>query len=81
MTKLLPLVVFDMDGTIIQSNIDYFGTRQKIWEILKDTVSKNHYEEIVDSPRSIIELVDLIGRNDETNTKVKLAWGIINGYN
>ncbi len=77
MVKLLPLVVFDMDGTIIQSNIDYFGTRQKIWEILKDTVSKNHYEKIVGSPRSIIELVDLIERNDKTNTKVKQAWGII----
>ena len=77
MTKLLPLVVFDMDGTIIQSNIDYFGTRQKIWEILKGTVSKNYYEEIVGSPRSIIELVDLLEINDETNTKMKLAWEII----
>lgn len=77
MVKLLPLVVFDMDGTIIQSNIDYFGTRQKIWEILKGTVSKNYYEEIVGSPRSIIELVDLLEINDETNTKKKLAWEII----
>ena len=77
MTQQLPLVVFDMDGTVILSNIDYFGTRQEMWDILKGIVSEEYYESIIGSPRSIIEIVDLIGLNDKTNTKFKLAWEII----
>jgi phosphoglycolate phosphatase/pyrophosphatase PpaX len=77
MIQQLPLIVFDMDGTVIQSNIDYFGIRQKMWDILHDVVSEEDYRNIVDSPRSIIELVDLIGLNDKTNTKVKQAWDLI----
>ncbi len=77
MTHHLPLIVFDMDGTVIQSNIDYFGIRQKMWDILKETVSEDAYKDIVGSPKSIIELVSLIDLNDTTNTKEMLAWEII----
>ena len=77
MIKLLPLIIFDMDGTIIQSKIDYYGTRKQIWNMLKEIMPIEDYEKIVDTPRSILELVSILSKVDRSNTKVKQAWETI----
>ncbi len=71
------LIVFDLDGTLIKSNIDYEGIRIELRKVLKNFVSKKEYKEISSQYRSILELVGFIEKNDPTEKIFSDAWSFI----
>ncbi|MBY9000188.1 MAG: hypothetical protein KGD64_04685 [Candidatus Heimdallarchaeota archaeon] len=38
------LIVFDLDGTLILSKIDYMGIRDKVRDLLKNLVSEEEFQ-------------------------------------
>ena len=80
MTKSKLLLIFDMDGTLIQSDIDYMGMRDRLREILKEIVSDEEYQKIRRTIYTILELVSLIQDNDPSGEIYKNAWNIVEQY-
>lgn len=74
------LLIFDMDGTLIQSDIDYMGMRDKLREMLKEIVSDEEYQKIRRTIYTILELVLLIKEKDTTNTLYEKAWNLVEDY-
>ena len=74
------LIVFDLDGTLIQSQIDYMGIRDEIRSILKDLISQDEYIEVENTIYTILELVEMIKKNDSTSLLYKKAWSIVEEY-
>jgi len=71
------LIIFDLDGTLIKSNIDYEGMRIELRSVLKNFVSTEEFEQISSSYRSILELIDFIEKNDKTGDILKDSWKFI----
>ncbi len=71
------LIVFDLDGTLIQSNIDYMGIRDKVREMLIDLVSPDEYQIIKDTPTTILNLVELVKEKDTVGGFYEKAWQIV----
>ncbi len=74
------LLIFDMDGTLIQSDIDYMGVRDGLRELLKDIVSKEEYFEIEGTIYTILELVQLIKDKDPSNRLHEKAWKMVENH-
>ena len=71
------LIVFDLDGTLIQSNIDYMGIRDEVREMLKDIVPPDEYQIIKDTPTTILNLVELVKTKDALGGLFEKAWLIV----
>ena len=71
------LIIFDLDGTIIQSNIDYMGIRDKVSEMLKDLVPPDEFQIIKDTPTTILNLVELVKAKDTLGGLFEKAWLIV----
>lgn len=74
------LIVFDLDGTLIQSDIDYMGVRDELRLILKDLVSKDEFDKIQNTIYTILELVEIIDKKDSTGIQFKRAWSLVEEY-
>ena len=73
----ISLVVFDLDGTLIKSKINYLGIRNKIREILKELVSAEEFQKIQETPTTILRLVEMVKEKDSTGILYKKAWDIV----
>ena len=71
------LIIFDLDGTLIKSNIDYEGIRIELREVLESIVSTEEFEYISSSYRSILELIAFIEKNDERGNILQNSWEFI----
>ena len=71
------LIVFDLDGTLIQSNIDYMGIRDEVREMLKDIVTPDEYKIIKETPTTILKLVELVKTKDTLGGLFEKAWLIV----
>jgi len=80
MTSSQLLLIFDMDGTIIQSKIDYMGMRDRLKEILQDIVNEEEYQKIRQAIYTILELVLMIKERDSSGEIYKKAWEIVEKY-
>ena len=74
------LIVFDLDGTLIQSDIDYMGVRDELRLILKTLLSKDEFNEVQNTIYTILELVELIDKNDSSGRLFKKAWALVEDY-
>ena len=74
------LMIFDMDGTLIQSNIDYMGIRDKLRAIIKNIVSSDEYNNIENTIYTILELLNLIKKNDLSGELHQKAWNLLEEY-
>lgn len=74
------LLIFDMDGTLIQSKIDYMGIRDRLREILRDIVDKEEYRAISETIYTILDLIALIAKNDSTGKLHDKAWKLLEEY-
>ena len=74
------LLIFDMDGTLIQSNIDYMGIRNRLREILQDLVNDEEYSRIENTIYTILELVGIIKEKDSTGKLNEKAWNLVEEY-
>jgi pyrophosphatase PpaX len=73
----IQLIVFDLDGTLIQSNIDYMGIRDKVREMLIDLVPPDEFQIIKDTPTTILNLVELVKEKDTVGGLYEKAWQIV----
>ncbi len=74
------LIIFDMDGTLIQSDIDYEGIRMKILQILKDIIHEEKYNELLNNPIPILDMLSFIKGSELNGEKLLEAWDIIQKY-
>ncbi|UJG43544.1 MAG: HAD family hydrolase [Candidatus Heimdallarchaeum endolithica] len=74
------LIIFDLDGTLVQSNILYSEIKKELKDLLKGIISKELYEEFVSIPRSILEILSYISKNDSSCFYSKKAWEIVENY-
>jgi phosphoglycolate phosphatase len=74
------LIIFDLDGTLIQSDINYMGIRDELRVILKDLVSESEFIEIQNTIYTILELVELIEKNDPSSEQFKKAWSLVEEF-
>jgi HAD superfamily hydrolase (TIGR01549 family) len=74
------LIIFDMDGTLIQSDIDYEGIRMEILQILKDIIYEEKYNELLTNPIPILDMLCFIKDNEPKEEKLQEAWDIIQKY-
>jgi len=74
------LIIFDMDGTLIQSNIDYEGIRKEVLRILKGIIHEEKYKEIIENPIPILDMLTYIKEKNLDSRKLKEAWNIIQSY-
>jgi HAD superfamily hydrolase (TIGR01549 family) len=75
-----PLIIFDLDGTLIQSDIDYLGIRDELRFILKDMLVEDEFEEIQNTIFTILELVEMIRYNDASGELYRKAWSLVEEY-
>jgi len=75
--KAIQLIVFDLDGTLIQSNIDYMGIRDEVREMLKELVPPDEFKIINDTPTTILNLVELVKEKDTLGGLYEKAWQIV----
>ncbi len=73
----IQLIVFDLDGTLIQSNIDYMGIRDEVRQLLEDLVPPDEYQIIKDTPTTILNLVELVKTKDTQGGLFEKAWLIV----
>ncbi|MHA1667276.1 MAG: HAD family hydrolase [Candidatus Heimdallarchaeaceae archaeon] len=78
--KKRSIVIFDLDGTLIQSKIDYSGIRDRLWELLKKITTKRQFDELNNEIYTILELVNLIKKFDEKGDYFEQAWSIVEEY-
>ncbi|MHA1199073.1 MAG: HAD family hydrolase [Candidatus Heimdallarchaeaceae archaeon] len=74
------LMIFDMDGTLIQSDIDYMGIRDRLREILQEIVTDDEYQRIRRTIYTILELVFLIKERDSSGQIYEKAWNLVEEY-
>ena len=74
------LVIFDLDGTLVHSNINYEQIRNEIKGILAKILTPEEYKQVVSVPRSILELLSIVQKHDTTQHELKRAWEIIEHY-
>lgn len=74
------LVIFDLDGTLVDSKIAYNELKDALRALIQEMVSEEEYELITSVPRSILELVELIAKKDPNGQKTKEAWEIVEDY-
>ncbi|MCE7740892.1 MAG: HAD family hydrolase [Candidatus Heimdallarchaeota archaeon] len=74
------LMIFDMDGTLIQSDIDYMGIRDKLREILREIVTEEEYQKIRRTIYTILELTFLIKEKDSSGQEYEKAWNLVEEY-
>lgn len=75
-----PLIIFDLDGTLVQSDIDYMGVRDEMRSILKNLVEEDEFSKIQNTIYTILELVEIIEKNDESGNLFKKAWSLVEEY-
>ncbi|MCG3223862.1 MAG: HAD family hydrolase [Candidatus Heimdallarchaeota archaeon] len=75
--RSIQLVVFDLDGTLIQSNIDYMGIRDEVREMLKDLVPPDEFQIIKNTPTTILNLVELVKDKDTLGGLYEKAWLVV----
>ncbi len=73
----IQLIVFDLDGTLIQSNINYMGIRDEVREMLKDLVPPDEFQIIRNTPTTILNLVELVKEKDTLGGLYEKAWQIV----
>ncbi len=71
------LIIFDLDGTLIKSNIDYEGMRVKLRTVLKNFVASEVFEKISRKYRSILELIEFIEKYDKSKDILNDSWEYI----
>jgi len=74
------LVIFDLDGTLVHSNINYEQIRNEVKGILAKILTPEEYKQVVSVPRSILELLLIVQKHDTTQNELKRAWKIIEHY-
>ena len=74
------LIIFDMDGTLIQSDIDYEGMRMKILQFLKEIIHEEKYNELLTNPIPILDMLTIIKESESNGEKLKEAWDIIQNF-
>ena len=74
------LVIFDLDGTLIQSNIQYEEIRKRLKYMLREYLSEQDYKEILEKKISILELIELIERFSQDEEKSKNALKIVEDF-
>ncbi|NPD89258.1 MAG: HAD family hydrolase [Asgard group archaeon] len=74
------LIVFDLDGTLIQSDIDYVGIRDELRLILKNLVEEDKFSRIQNTVHTILELVEIIEKNDVSGNLFRKAWSLVEEY-
>lgn len=73
----IQLIVFDLDGTLIQSKIDYMGIRDEVREMLIDLVPPDEFQIIKNTPTTILNLVELVKEKDSVGGLYEKAWQIV----
>ena len=71
------LIIFDLDGTLIQSDIDYMGIRDEVRNILKQSISEEDFLKIKNTIYTILELVGFVKENDPSGKYHKKAWDLV----
>ena len=74
------LIIFDLDGTLVQSQINYDAIKTEIIELIANIVNEEEFDIIRSFPRSILELVIMIQKKDSTGIYYKRAWELIEKY-
>lgn len=74
------LIIFDLDGTLVDSDINYSLMKAKLKHLISTIVPYNKFQDFISNPRSILEMVEFIRENDETGEVFKQAWDIIEYY-
>ena len=74
---LKQLIVFDLDGTLIQSKIDYMGIRDKVRDLLRNLVTEEEFQIIKDTPTTILNLVKLVKEKDASGKLHIKSWEIV----
>ncbi len=74
------LLIFDLDGTLVNSKIEYNELKADLRALIHEMVSEKEYELITGVSRSILELVELIAKKDLNGQKTKKAWEIVEDY-
>ncbi len=74
------LVIFDMDGTLVASTINYEQIKVELKELLQNILTEEEHEVIKNQKKSILELTKIISKNDETGKVFEKAWEIIEHY-
>ncbi|MCG3226575.1 MAG: HAD family hydrolase [Candidatus Heimdallarchaeota archaeon] len=75
-----PLIIFDLDGTLVQSDIDYMGVRDEMRSILKNLVEEDKFNKIQNTVYTILELVEIIEENDSSGNLFRKAWSLVEEY-
>ncbi|MCG3222373.1 MAG: HAD family hydrolase [Candidatus Heimdallarchaeota archaeon] len=75
-----PLIIFDLDGTLVQSDIDYMGIRDELRLILKNLIEEDEYRQIQSTIYTILELVEIIDKKDATGNLFENAWSLVEEY-
>ncbi len=74
------LIIFDLDGTLVQSRINYDAIKTEIIKLIANVVNEEEFDIIRSFPRSILELVIMIQKKDSTGFYYKRAWELIEKY-
>lgn len=74
------LIIFDMDGTLIQSDIDYEGIRMSVLQILKGIIHEEKYNELLTNPIPILDMLSFIKESEFNGEKLQEAWAIIRDF-
>ncbi|MHA1116389.1 MAG: HAD family hydrolase [Candidatus Heimdallarchaeum aukensis] len=74
------LIIFDLDGTLVQSNILYSTIKSELKDLLKSIIGEELYSEFVSIPRSILEILTFISKHDNSGFYSKKAWEIVEKY-
>ncbi|MHA1305494.1 MAG: HAD family hydrolase, partial [Candidatus Heimdallarchaeaceae archaeon] len=68
------------DGTLVQSKIEYTKIKEELKHLLKTLISEEQYIEFISIPRSIIEIISFIAKNDQTGEMNGRAWELVEEY-
>ena len=49
------LIIFDLDGTLVQSKIEYVKIKDALKILLKEIIGEKEHKEFTSIPRSILE--------------------------
>ncbi len=74
------LIVFDLDGTLIDSNIDYSAIKDELFEIVRTIVSSEEFDELKKENQSILHLIEIIKSRSNDHELKEKAWKIVEKY-
>ena len=74
------LIIFDLDGTLVLSKINYQAIKTEIINLIANVVNEEEFDIIRSFPSSILELVMMIQKKDSTGVYYKRAWELIEKY-